>query len=715
MANHLESETTSPSRARRAAGGASSGASAADILERRKRGFVLWRVASQSPPPRLVVVRVSDGAPLALTPVDVPDLSRVSGFDDLWELPVSRSKLVDGTYHYWFEVSVPQGHGGVQRVRITDPLATFVDWRVLAPPAAGFEGFPAGVVRLQRGLLVTPDAAGMASAAPEQGLHQLKPNTHLVLYELPAAWTRQADAGGRVTGVGSFRDVTAMIDEKTAGDSFSDFELTRTGQAYLAELGVTGLELLPPADSYYNRQWGYGTTNFAAPDFELGFPRSYSFPVPNRDLESLVRACHAKGIRFFADVVMAFSKNNPYLAAAPDDFFIFEPRKTPDDPDAHNSRGLDDSNFRDGFGSSLFRYARPARDAYDPLSGTKKEVFPARQLMLAAMTRWMEDFGVDGFRLDSIENVQNWDFIQQYRETARALNEARYARAGESAETANARFLVVGEELREPMGLIDPKARRLDGLWHERFKSYVRAALVGRNHPNEQTFEQTVRKALDCRAFGYTDQTEAIIYLTSHDVEGLGNERLFNFFMSSGVADAEKRTKLAFACLLTAVGVPMILAGDEFADQHDLFDARGHVSQEGGKQVDPVNFFRLGDDWRARVKDCVSRLIRLRTSSPAFAKNELDVFHVDFEGGKRVLAWRRGAAGSEAMVVVVANFSDYGTPDAFGPGAEYRVSNWPSTPANKGWREVTQDRAVLPAQVGREPIFPWEAKVYTVA
>jgi len=36
----------------------------------------------------------------------------------------------------------------------------------------------------------------------------------------------------------------------------------------------------------------------------------------------------------------------------------------------------------------------------------------------------------------------------------------------------------------------------------------------------------------------------------------------------------------------------MILAGDEFADQHDLFDARGNVTQNGGKQVDPVNFSR---------------------------------------------------------------------------------------------------------------------------
>lgn len=691
---------------------ASRAASALGI--RRQTAFVLWRVAKIDPPPKLVVVQVADGAPLVLTPMTSPELSRVEGFDDLWEIPLEACNLTEGEiYHYWFEVTSASN----SRVCITDPLATMVDWRVLAPPAAGFEGFPAAVIRVQGGRLVTSDVGGQIGAAPDDPpLETLPTNTRLVLYELPTAWTRQADAGGRDTGVGSFRDVTAMLEESVEGDSVSEFELTRVGRAYLKELGINGLELLPPADSYYNRQWGYGTTNFAAPDFELGFPRSYAFPTPNRDLTTLVRACHVNGVRFFADVVMAFSKNNPYLAVAPDDFFIFDPKGHPKDDDAHNSRGRDDDNFRDGFGSTLFRYAHAVDEAYDPVSGTRRTIFPARQLMLTALARWMEDFRIDGLRLDSIENVQNWDFVQSYRETARALNVSRYATAGATAAAADERFLVVGEELREPLALIDvaPAPRRLDGLWHESFKSYVRAALVGRNHRDEPTFEATVRKAMDCRAFGYHDQTEAIIYLTSHDVEGFQNERLFNFFMSNGVTDAEKRTKLAFACLLTAVGIPMILAGDEFADQHDLFDANGSVTQGGGKQVDPVNFARLGDDWRVRIKEYVSRLIGLRTANAAFDDNAIDFIHVDFDDAKRVLAWRRGKRGSDSQVVVVANFSDFGTANASDPGAEYLVSNWPDAPAGARWKEVPQGRLVLPHQVGREPIFPWEAKVYTV-
>jgi uncharacterized protein (UPF0333 family) len=37
----------------------------------------------------------------------------------------------------------------------------------------------------------------------------------------------------------------------------------------------------------------------------------------------------------------------------------------------------------------------------------------------------------------------------------------------------------------------------------------------------------------------------------------------------------EKSYKLAFTCLLTAVGIPIFLAGEEFADQHDFFGQGG--------------------------------------------------------------------------------------------------------------------------------------------
>lgn len=61
---------------------------------------------------------------------------------------------------------------------------------------------------------------------------------------------------------------------------------------------------------------------------------------------------------------------------------------------------------------------------------------------------------------------------------------------------------------------------------------------------------------------------------------------------------------------------------------------------------------------------------------------------------------------------MVANFSDYTTPNALSLGAEYVVHHWPDTPSGKHWFEMTQDRHIRTGQHDRESIFAWEAKVY---
>jgi hypothetical protein len=74
--------------------------------------------------------------------------------------------------------------------------------------------------------------------------------------------------------------------------------------------------------------------------------------------------------------------------------------------------------------------------------------------------------------------------------------------------------------------------------------------------------------------------------------------------------------------------------------------------------------------------------------------------------------WRRGSV--DDPVVVVANFSDFVSERTPQGTAEYRVPNWPLTPAGKHWREITQDRSIPEEWAGRESLFAWEAKVYVV-
>ena len=159
----------------------------------------------------------------------------------------------------------------------------------------------------------------------------------------------------------------------------------------------------------------------------------------------------------------------------------------------------------------------------------------------------------------------------------------------------------------------------------------------------------------------------------------------------------------------------MILAGEEFADQHDLLNFEGRAKEESGKQTDPVNYEHLDEEnneWRRDLKDYVARLIKLRTTYDALAVNDTEFIHVDFNDGKRVLVWQRGQPNTDNLAVVVANFSDFCTADPFNSSSEYRVNNWPTTPPGKRWFEVTQNRSADSA--GREPIFPWEAKVYVL-
>jgi 1,4-alpha-glucan branching enzyme len=668
-------------------------AMAAALLLRKATHFVLWRPRQTEPPPRLIIGKLQSGNPPTFIDVRRFDLQPSTQGSDLWEIPLASCFLTDGeVYHYWFEVTDSNPYKNSHpRLWCTDPTAWTVDWRLLAPPPDDVsfgenDRDPAGVVKVQGGQLVPCDPVGETiDWTGDPPLHTLPANHRLVMYELPTTWSRLESFEAPVQlSVGTFRDVQALVDNGAG--------------AYLRQLGINALELLPPADSFVDREWGYATSNYFAADHDLGFPRGHASPTASTDLAQLIRACHRCGIRFVTDTVMAFATQYAYQNVNYLDFHVHVNAGDPEE--------LNQGQRRDAFGGDLFKYNFWVTGD-DPLSGGMRTFVPARQLMLTYLVRWMQDFRIDGLRLDSIVNIANWDFVQEFKDLARHLWQLRGQGQNLPTVDADARFLVVGEELAVPLALF--RQGRLDGLWNEHFKHLVRAAILGQTASAQPNFAATVRALIDCRELGFEDLSQAINYVTSHDVEGFRNERLFNFLPNNGVVDTERRIKLAFVCLLTAVGVPMIFAGEEFADEHDL------PLRHPEKQVDPVNFDRAKEPWRQRVLGYVSRLVKFRTTSDALSVNDTDFLHTDLHEGKRVVVWRRGRASSDALVVVVANFSDYGMPEPLSPHAKYVVPHWPATPPGKAWREITQDRFVPPEWVGREPIFPWEAKVYALS
>ena len=671
----------------------------AHLFGLKKSAFVLWSPHRINPAPTLVIGQFQTGNPPRLASRQEFPLTQQEAHPDLWSIDAAKCGLSDGqVYHYWFEVSDSSPTRDGSRISCTDPTAFTVDWRLLAPqlpaPHIVDDQDPAAVVKFQNGHLVPCDPGGETfESARAIAAGRAAPNNRMVIYELPTSWARTNIQHDPEVGVGTFRDVMALVDENAEGANFAGIPALQKGRSHLGELGVNALELLPLADSFVNREWGYATSNYFAPDHDLGFPEGHSSPTPNTDLANLVNLCHERGIRFIIDVVMAFGTRAAMENVNFPDFHI-DAGAQPNDPDANQSGG---QGRRTDFGGKLWRYGRFVQSS-DPVSGTAGTFCPARQFMKAYLLRWMADFAVDGVRMDSVNNVANWDFVQEFKELAR--------RTWGAASGAADRFIVVGEELAVPLELVTQ--HRLDGLWNEEFKRMLRSAILGQNSEKEPSFEWTVRKVIDCRNLGFRDGAEAVNYVGSHDVEGFRNERLFNFLQNNGVVFTEERIKLAFVCLLTAVGIPMIFAGDEFADQHDL-----SVSHPP-KQRDAVNYERLNEPFRRRIFDYVARLVKFRTSYDALAVNDTEFIHVDFNNAKRVLCWRRGQPGSDRQVVVVANFSDFITANALSGNAEYRVANWPETPQGKKWREITQERDVPTDRVAREPIFPWEAKVYAL-
>src|SRR5207245_7118902 len=96
-----------------------------------------------------------------------------------------------------------------------------------------------------------------------------------------------------------------------------------------------------------------------------------------------------------------------------------------------------------------------------------------------SLARWMRDFHVDGYRIDSVETVANWDFIQAFTESGRDDFRALCAAQHLSQDEADARYLVIGEELQEPLAII--RQGRLNALWHEKLREYIRPALLGQS------------------------------------------------------------------------------------------------------------------------------------------------------------------------------------------------------------------------------------------
>ena len=301
----------------------------------------------------------------------------------------------------------------------------------------------------------------------------------------------------------------------------------------LRALGVTAIELMPIAQFPGRRNWGYDGVQLFAPCSAYGRPE---------DLKTLVEACHARGIAVLLDVVYNhFGPEGNYLHVIAPDFFT-ERHHTP-------------------WGAAI-NYDGPTSR-------------PVRDFMIENALYWLEEFHVDGLRLDAVHAI---------------LDDARPDILTELADTVRTR--ITGRPVHLILENDANEARRLSGLsvrptgyngqWNDDLHHVLHVLATGRTSGYYADYaEQPIVRLGRALASGFVYQGEAsdyrggekrgepsgwlpatafVSFLQNHDQ--IGNtpfgERI------TGHAP-ERLVHAAVAIVLLSPQIPLLFMGEEWA------------------------------------------------------------------------------------------------------------------------------------------------------
>jgi maltooligosyltrehalose trehalohydrolase len=299
----------------------------------------------------------------------------------------------------------------------------------------------------------------------------------------------------------------------------------------LARLGITVIELMPVAEFDGRFGWGYDGVDLFAPSHLYGTPD---------DLRGFVDAAHAAGLAVILDVVYNhFGPSGNYLREFAPAYFT----------DRYKNEWGDPINF-DGADSG-----------------------PVREFFIANAAYWIEEFHIDGLRLDATQQI----FDQSREHILSVIAAETRKRAGKR------QVLLVAENEPQDVRLVVPHERGgygLDALWNDDFHHSAHVALTGRAEAYYCDTRGEPQELISTAKYGYLfqgqyydwqrkprgtpsldiDPARFVVYLQNHDQVANSARGL-----RGHAATSPGKWRAMTALLLLMPGTPLLFQGQEFA------------------------------------------------------------------------------------------------------------------------------------------------------